>query len=383
MMNLLKQRSITNKLCAVAVAGLFLNTTCLNAQQVSKVVSLRYNNKPVETANVDVLPPKEQGANSKSLTKGASLRSGTKLVIPANTLVQLKSPGGTQNIRSSNLKSMEYTVVLTAKGENHIVSGDGASIINKVDPRKFVGYDYRNSNGRGTTAASRATEFTFTDLSSGKNEKASISTNEGTVHITEQRKVTIQGVPVKNNSRGEIGKSVSTMQSAGSGEFISSDEPFDYRDYLEAINAISNELDSEDEDDQAEDLMCLGKLYIALEEPAKAIAHFKKAYEYFGSEYGEDATETLEAQLSLAEAYNLAGNLKESSRLVEEALQILKEIIEDIEEDIEFVHDDEEALKLICDDIVEVAELCGWAYDIIGDTEESEEFYEQADKGCT
>ena len=67
-------------------------------------------------------------------------------------------------------KSMEYKVEFTSDGENHIVKGFGAQIVNTVN--KTLGYKYRNTNERGVTAASQGTEFTFTDLSESKSEKA-------------------------------------------------------------------------------------------------------------------------------------------------------------------------------------------------------------------
>lgn len=381
-MNLPKFNGTIAKLGVVVITGLSVNADRLCAQQVSTVMNLLYNDQAVEKAAIDVLPPKGHGANSKTLSKGAQLTSGTKLLIPPNTLVQLQSPGGIQNIRPGKTNAMEYTVVFTAKGENHIVNGEGAAILNKVAPGRFVGYDYRNTNGRGTTAASKATEFTFTDLSSGKNEKASIKTSEGTVHITDQRPVTINGEPVKNSRRGdESGQSVSATQSAGAGEFVSSSKAINYRSYEEAIKAIGGEISNEDEDDRADDLMCLGDLYIDMKKPAQAIPLFKEAYEYYRGEYGE-ASETLDAQLSLAEACQLAGDSQESLKLTKQALDVLLELLSGIEEDIKFVDDDKEAIELLCDDVVVVALLGGWACEIIGDEKERDELYKMAEEGC-
>jgi len=382
-MNAAKFKTESFKLVLCATAAFLVSIGNLHAQKTSRVMNLRVNNQPVGSATVDVFPPKAQGSPVKTLTKGMQLESGTRLIIPPKTAIQFESPGGTQNVFADKDKKIEYTVVFTEKGENHTVSGEGASISNKVNPGKFVGYDYRNSNGKGTTCASKATEFTFTDLTAGKNEKAVIKTTEGTVHITDQRPVTVNGKPLKNKRHGEEGsKSVSVTQSAGNREFISSNEAVNYSSFDEAIAAISAELKNEDEDDKADDLVCLGDLYMDAGQPAKAIAPFKEAYEYYNSEYGEEEAETLNAQLSLAHAYLEAGNKQKGAELARNAIKTLEEGMEEIKEDMQFIHDDEEAVALLCDDYVELAALCGWAYELLHEEEESAKFYKLAEQDC-
>lgn len=382
-MNVAKFKTESFKLVVCATAALLVSLGNLHAQKTSRVMNLRVNNQPAGSANVDVFPPKGSGNPVKTLSKGMQVESGTKLIIPPKTAVQFESPGGTQNVFADKDNKIEYTVVFTEKGENHILSGEGASIINKVNPGKFVGYDYRNSNGKGTTCASKATEFSFTDLSDGKNEKAVIKTTEGAVHITDQRPVTVNGKPLKGKKEGEAGsKSVSVTQSAGSQEFVSSNVPVNYQSFEEAIAAISAELMNENEDDKADDLVCLGDLYMDAGQPAKAIAPFREAYEFYNSEYGEDEVETLNAQLSLAHAYVEAGNKQKGAELARNAIKILEEDMEGIKEDMQFVHGDEEVVALLCDDYVELAALCGWAYELLDEEEESAKFYKLAEQDC-
>ena len=136
----------------------------------------------------------------------------------------LQSPGGKAKDQLFHQSAFSYTVEINGKGENHTIQGIGAQIQNSVT--KAVGYNYKVNNGKGTTAASKGTEFTFTDLSEGKDEKATIKTTEGTIHIIDEVPCTINGQPVKNERKDEpVTKSVLRTQSAGDGEFTSSDEP--------------------------------------------------------------------------------------------------------------------------------------------------------------
>ena len=126
----------------------------------------------------------------------------------------------------------------------------GAQIVNTVN--KTLGYNYRNTNERGTTAASKGTVFTFTDLSESKSEKATIVTNEGTINIIDQVPCTINGQPIKNNRKGGITtKSVSQTQSAGQATFTSSNKPIEYGNYNAAIAYIKNEINNETRNSQA------------------------------------------------------------------------------------------------------------------------------------
>ena len=361
----------------------------MNAQQVSAVVALRFNNQSTSRAKVNILPP-GKGANKTEIAVSDKFGSGTKMIIPIGTVIVLRSPGGTQVVSNINKeKSIEYKVEFSDKGENHIVKGVGAQIENNV--KKTLGYSYRNTNERGTTAATKGTEFTFTDLSDGENEKAKIITKEGSIKIIDQVPYYVNGKAIKNDRHGKLTtRSISKTQSAGENIYTSSDEPRENDTYESAINDIKNEIEMEmqngdvDPEDLAGDLMCLGDLYMVNKEPLSAIDAYRKASNYFTEVYGEDDLYTIEANLSLAAAYLAAGNAAESKEIINASIKFLEESLEDAEDDLKFVLEDDDAENedIICEDISEIYGYLGWAYEIAEDDANKEKYYKLADEGC-
>ena len=361
----------------------------MNAQQVSAVLALRFNNQSTSRAKVNILPP-GKGANKTEIAVTDKFESGTKMIIPIGTVVILRSPGGTQVVSNINKeKSIEYKVEFSDKGENHIVKGVGAQIENNV--KKTLGYSYRNTNERGTTAATKGTEFTFTDLSDGENEQAKIITKEGSIKIIDQVPYYVNGKAIKNDRHGKLTtRSISKTQSAGDNIFTSSDEPQENDNYESAINDIKNEIEMEmqngdvDPEDLAGDLMCLGDLYMVVKDPLNAIDAYRKASDYFTEVYGEDDLYTIEANLSLAAAYLAAGNAAESKEIINASIKFLEESLEDAEDDLKFVKEDDDAENedIICEDISEIYGYLGWAYEIAGDDANKEKYYKLADEGC-
>ena len=313
------------KLCVVIAILFLLMLNSVYAQKFSTITGLAFNGKSATSVNMNIFPP-GKGGNKTVANINDHLPAGTRMIIPPNAIVKLQSPGGTQVIKPTQGKPIEYTVEFTAQGENHVVKGLGAQIENTV--KKTVGYNYRNTNEKGTTAASKGTVFTFTDLSDGKNEKATITTAEGTINIIDEVPCTINGEPVKNNRKGGVTtKSVSQTQTAGDNAFTSSDEPLDYASLDAAVNYINNEINGgeTDPEDIADDLMCLGDLYMDMEQPEQAIKPYSKAADYYLAEYGDDDLSTIEARLSLAQAYIEANNDAQGSAIVTECISILEE----------------------------------------------------------
>ena len=360
----------------------------LFAQKNSTVTGLAFNGKSANSVKTSVLTP--GGGNKPEISIGDKLSSGTKLIIPPATIIMLQTQGGRQVVKPTDpAKSMEYKVEFTSDGENHIAKGLGAQIVNTVN--KTLGYNYRNTNERGTTAASKGTVFTFTDLSESKSEKATIVTNEGTINIIDQMPCTINGKPIKNNRKGGITtKSVSQTQSAGQAAFTSSNQPVEYINYTRAIAYIKNEIDMEisnsnaDGEDIADDFMCLGDLYMANEQPAEAANAYKAAATYFNDLYGEDDMVTLEANISLAGAYIEAKNNAQGSALLSQSIKILEEMLSLDLEDYKYVKDtdDAESEELICDEMGGLYDYLGWAYDIAGNKAKSNEYYAKAESDC-
>jgi len=372
------------KLRAVILILFLFMFNSIYAQKFSIITGLAFNGKSATSVNMNIFPP-GKGGNKTVANINDHLLAGTRMVIPPNAIVKLQSPGGIQVIKPTQGKPIEYTVEFTAQGENHVVKGLGAQIENTV--KKIAGYNYRNTNEKGTTAASKGTVFTFTDLSDEKDEKATITTAEGTINIIDQVPCTINGEPVKNNRKGGVTtKSVSQTQTAGDNAFTSSDEPLDYTSLDAAINYINNEINGgeTDPEDIADDLMCLGDLYMDKEQPEQAIKPYSNAADYYKEEYGDDDLSTIEARLSLAQAYMGASNAAQGSPIITDCISILEDNLDSDMDDFDFAkqNDDAEAVDFLCDEITEINDFLGWAYDIKGDKSKSEEYYNKAEAGC-
>lgn len=362
----------------LAITCLFLcGVRVLYAQ--STIIGLRFNNQSVEKAKLTIILPGNDG-NKSEAKKGDLVVSGSKLIIPANTIVMLQSPGGKQKLSSTTGQPLEYTLEITGKGENHVIQGLGAQIQNSVT--KTLGYNYKVNNGKGTTAASKGTEFTFTDLSDDKNEKASIVTSEGTINIIDQVPCTINGEPVKNERKGEAAtQSVSHTQTAGDSEFTSSDDPIDYPSLDAAVKKIEDEINSGEIDsvDIADNLNCLGILFMDAERFEDAVKAFSQAYEIYENEYIPDDMITLEAKLYLAEALVATKdsvNQFHGRTMANDMLALLWENLNFDKEDFRFTQTkDKKAQEGICRDIAFDYQLLGWAYGIAGDTPRSDKYY--------
>ncbi len=363
------------------------NTLSLVAQ--STVTGLRFNKQNAPSVNATVMPPKGQGASRAQINKGDNLISGTRLIIPPGTTVILQSPGGRQICSSTQGKTMEYTVNITPKGENHTVRGKGAQVKNTV--AKSVGYNYRSGNGRGTTTAARGTEYTFTDMSEGKNEKAVIITEEGSINIIDKVPITIGGKSTATNKRGQpLTKAVSRIQNGGDGLYTSSDSPLNYNDYGQAIANVAAEIEYiEDPEEKADNLLFLGDLYMDVEQYESALDPFNRAYGIFAEYYGIDDLATLEAQLSYAEASSYLGRDDAAREITTGASDILQELQQFNEEDLQYINqqlyideDDDVAYDAICEELMEIYGLLGWAYEIGGNEAVSNQYYNAMDSGC-
>lgn len=347
----------------------------VNAQGSSTITNIRSNNANATSVTLTV--------NGKNYTAqiGSTLNSGAKLIIPSNTVVLLKSPNGVQ-VCMAKSKPMEYSVEFKGVVEKHVVKGNGASLQSIVN--RGVGPNYRVTNGRGTTTASRTTEFTFTDQSEGNNNKASVLTTEGSVNIIDEVPVYVGGNPLTTKKRGEaLTKSISISQSQGESEYFATDNPVSYDNYSDAIQDVYNDINyRNDPDDQANNYLCLGELYIDTDQPQEAIAPFRQAASIYNEYYGYDDISTIEANLSLAEALKAVDFYNtEADTILYNIEEILLEYLSWDQEDLKFTNDPEER-ELICEDITETNEFLGWLYDIKGDFDTSNNYYNDADNGC-
>jgi hypothetical protein len=381
--NLIKKAGSAQRLIIIIFLVSF-SANSLLAQGFSTILGLTADGVNVESLTLKINPPGSGINKSQKVFKGYKLISGTSIEIPPNTMVELQSPTGRQEVKSTSPgKSMEYTVNFTSKGEDHIVKGEGQikNFVNKIEK-----YNYKNSDGSGTTAASKGTVFTFTETG---NKQATITTEQGKIIITDEVPVRITNKSLKKDKdERELKKAVTKIQSAGDKEYNSVDDPVEYDDYNEAINSIKEEVTKEeqnyaDPDDLAEDYTCLGELYMDMGQPENAVQPFKKALLYNENEYGPDDPETLESKINLAEALTETEDVNlqnQGKTLVLKSIQILEENLRYDKQDYGD-EDDAELQDLICEDIVDKYKLLGRAYHIAGNDERSNEYSGKAGKG--
>ena len=371
------------KFCLVSIILFSVTMNSLNAQNASfSTIKLLYvNSVRVDNAAVDIFPPPGKGKKSAQVQTGTVLYSGTEMIIPDYVKIIVKSPGGTQTLESSAGKKYTYTINFTAEGENHVIKD--AKMQSEVPPR--IAYNYRVTTAGGTTCAVKGTEFTFIDESEGKTEKASITTKTGAVIIIDKVPVSINHELLKTKQGNPVTKSASYTQSAGSATFVSSNKAIEYNSEEDCIKLIEQEINAEtDPEDLADDLMCLGDLYMNKNMPKNAIMPFRRAAAYLEKMYGPKEMETIEAKLSLADALIETAdpsNTKEGKEIVSQNIKILeRELAESIEDYKD--ETDTEDKEFICEDLKEFYEYLEWAYHLLGKEAKSEEYKKKSDSDC-
>ena len=371
------------KFCLVSIILFSVTMNSLNAQNASfSTIKLLYvNSVRVDNAAVDIFPPPGKGKKSAQVQTGTVLYSGTEMIIPDYVKIIVKSPGGTQTLESSAGKKYTYTINFTAEGENHVIKD--AKMQSEVPPR--IAYNYRVTTAGGTTCAVKGTEFTFIDESEGKTEKASITTKTGAVIIIDKVPVSINHELLKTKQGNPVTKSASYTQSAGSATFVSSNKAIEYNSEEDCIKLIEQEINAEtDPEDLADDLMCLGDLYMNKNMPKNAIMPFRRAAAYLEKMYGPEEMETIEAKLSLADALIETAdpsNTKEGKEIVSQNIKILeRELAESIEDYKD--ETDTEDKEFICEDLKEFYEYLEWAYHLLGKEAKSEEYKKKSDSDC-
>ena len=142
-----------------------------------------------------------------------------------------------------------------------------------------------------------------------------------------------------------------------------------------------------DPDELADDLTCLGELLMDDGKPGEAIEPFRKAVSIYQGEYGSEDWSTIEAKLSLAEALVSTDNANqqgEGTTIAANVIKVLENNLSIDQEDLNYVREenDEEAEQIICEDIIDTYGFLGWAYDLAGNENMSNQYYDKMEKGC-
>ena len=360
----------------------FFNVSSILAQ-VGTVNALYYNGQPKESLNLKFFGLKSGADKIITVTKGFRLSSGDKIEIPAGCGIQFYSPRGWQNVFSTSGKPIIYSVKFKGNNEEHIINGKG-QIQNTVTVAGQLGASYKVGNGAGISASSKSTIYTFTNFED--NNQASLKTDEGQIEIIEEVTMQINDYSQKINDNGPKSekqkyptKSISNTQTAGNANTFGGRKVV-YNNFNDALNGLAQEINYQrqtnaDPEELMDNYAALGELQMDLGNAANAIESFKGALYYCNLEYYEDEMESIEIQLYLAEAYMDNGNQNESVGIVNRCLTLLQDNLKYDKEDLYYAQDDQELRQLICEDILDIYDFLGWAYEIVGYTAESDQYY--------
>ncbi len=216
-----------------------------------------------------------------------------------------------------------------------------------------------------------------------------IKSFEGTVN-------TFQKVPVNVNDAVSAGKgpknklNTTVYKSIHEGQeltFYDNPEPITYGSgsVQDALNDITQQLRQNEkmnfpEEQLADDNALIGELYLDMGEPDKAIPFFTEAIKYYENFYFTEQ-DIAEMELNLAEAYYI---LEKDSQFVfhgNNAVSLLLDENELNKEDLIYANldGDEYAAELIMEDLYYNYFNIGWVYEISGDMEEANYYYNLAD----
>ena len=367
---------------SIVIFLVFFSVSSIFAQ-VGTVNALYRNGQVVGSLNLKIFGSKSGADIIVAVSKGYRLSSGDKIEIPAGCGIQFYSPRGWQNVFTTSNAPLIYYVKFKGNNEEHIINGKG-QIRSQVTVAGQLGASYKVGNGEGISASSKATDYTFINI--GNNIQASLKTDEGQIEIIEEVTMQINDYSQKINNNGPNSeqqkyptKSISITQTAGNANTYGGRSVI-YNNYNEAVNCLAQEINNQrqgnaDPEELMDNYTSLGELYLDLGNAANAIQSFNGALYYCNLEYYEDEIESIEIKLYLAEAYMDNGNQNEGQGTVNRCISLLQDNLRYEMEDLNYAQGDEELRQLICDEILDIYDFLGWAYDIVGNTSVSDQYY--------
>lgn len=355
------------------------------AQQYSIVTGLGVNGKTANNAEVVVFNRGKAGTKTV-LKLNDTLFSATQMIVPPKVVIKLQSTGGTQVIKSTSGQPIRYTVNFTQEGENHVVNGVGAQIENRV--KKTLGYNYRNRNEKGTTAASKGTIFVFTDSSAKDTKKTSFHTSEGKIFILQKAVCTINNQKIENGRNGRPStKSVVRLQGEGDAGYTVRDTICNYLNIGRALEYLKtagwfDEFDP-DPEEVADNRMCLGDLWMFSKSVPDAIDPYASAVRNYERLYGPGDLLTIEASLALAQAHKILKNEGRADDIVKICMENLyRQLDIELTNQQFLISKKNKGSSLFCYKIGELYNLLALAYDIQGNKEESKKYYNKQRSAC-
>ncbi|MGB3345256.1 MAG: hypothetical protein WBA61_15210 [Aequorivita sp.] len=372
----------------------FLLFAAFTVEAQFQIVGMQYNGQYATTVNLTILTPKGSPYNGPVNADPNKLyNSGTTFKTPANTSIsilckgqkQIMEPNSTLKLTLVNNGIKAQTITGTVK---HILDNVKGNLSFYV-----AGNGYTWAHAQGTVFDVQAYD---------KSKKVKFSTEEGTIAIIEDVPVSIDEAAKNQINRSgkakerELSTSQKTLNSAGQ-EYISENvQPIEYATYEEALAAFDDETYSRNEAvdpnnpdwalvaELADDFALLGGLYLENGQPEMAIEPLQIAVYYYGLTDPEGFM-TLESFLYLSEALIMSDdeeNRNEGENKVGIVLEVLEEVLdEDIKElNYAIATGDDDYAWEISQELVDICEYFGWSYDLLGQTEIADQYYDWVDR---
>ncbi len=342
----------------------------------SAISKLEENGATITHLEITVAKPQQQ-PQKKMVQVNDRFESGTIFAVPENAVVWLSSNGNSQRLGPGS----KHMVSAGPNGESHQTFW--GEVVHYVK-NKLNFYTASGPSGDKQQGAVRGTIFSVTAM--GKN--VNFKTQEGRVAV--QQKVPLK---ISENSQSKRSKehALETMKTtyvdAGNEQTYdyNSNEQISYASYEEAIEAFRNEVDQlydDGEDAQyiVEFYTLLGELYLDSGASLEAIDSFETAIDLYVEELDPEDPLLGDNNLGLAEAYFMAGDQEAGMAAWEKAVALIVQDMENNQVDFEYFVSVEDyntawAIGWI---FVDSLDNLGWAYDLVSDTGQSEEFYNMA-----
>jgi tetratricopeptide (TPR) repeat protein len=341
------------------------------------IAEVEFNGQRTSSVEIIIAKPKERPAPANVKPQDA-FPSGTIFQIPANTVVWLSTNNNRQRLGPGS----KHQATVSPKGESH------QTFVGQVTHYVSNLLNFYKASGP-TPKYQGAVEGTiFTVEAVGKDVK--FNTTEGRVAIQSKVPLTIsEAAKVERKKERELTTTQVTYLSEGDSEQLfnhNSSEQVTYATYAEAIAIYQQQLDQAFDDGVdagylVDGYMTLGALYLDNGEPEQAIDPLERAVQLL-KEIDPDDPFIAEDYLTLAEAYYYSDDEAGGDENWNIAVDILKEEVPYYEEEYRYFleEEDNDTAWSIGQDLADMYDTLGWAYELVEDYDQAEEYYQRLDE---
>jgi len=343
-----------------------------------RIAEVEFNGQSVSQVTISVAKPRERPASIPVKPQDA-FPSGTIFQIPASTVVWLIS---TNNNRQRLGPGSKHQATVSPKGESHqtFVGQVTHYVTNLLNFYKASGSTPKYQAAVGGTI--------FTVEAVGKDVK--FNTTEGRVAVRSKVPLTIsEAAKVERKKERELTTTQVTYLSEGDSEQLfnhNSSEQVTYATYAEAIAVYQQQLDQAFDDGVnagylVDGYITLGALYLDNGEPEQAIDPLERAVQLL-EEIDPDDPFIAEDYLTLAEAYYYSDDEAGGDESWNTAVDILEEEVPYYEEEYRYFleEEDDDTAWSIGQDLADMYDTLGWAYELVEDYDQAEEYYQLLDE---